>query len=139
MAATHYKLDELVEMGPEMRAFLYYWVQEVERNRFIQLGRTLGTYFQAGDIRRWARLAQGQGYDEFEDSDPISIPLTLALKPELKDWMIKLTSGLGTPQGYTKGKHEVLVDMGRFTKEEYVDFLTKRIIPERFQKPKAQS
>jgi hypothetical protein len=123
MAATHYKFDELIKMDGEIRAFLFFWVKEVEEERLRSLNRFLGVNFTAGEIRTWA-AKEGKG-GAFKDSDQIFIPLSIAIRPELRDGLMKLVGGVRLPEGYIKKPNEVVVDMGQVTPQEFIDFVNK--------------
>lgn len=121
MAATHYTYQQLSEMDAEIRAFLYFWVQERNKQQILELGRLLGAFFTAGEIRAWGSNDKGT----YRDEDPILIPLSLAIKPELRDGLRKMVGGVALPEGYAKGANEVVVDLGQVSTQEFIEFIEK--------------
>ncbi len=117
LAATNYRMEELIQMDPEIRAFLYHSVQKHQAEQMREFGRALGVYFTAGEIRSWTKGEGGKVY--YEDSDGLTLPLSLTLKPELRDHLTKLVSGTPLPRGYVKGDKEVVVDLGRVTTQQF--------------------
>lgn len=109
-------------------AFLTYWVNQVEERRISMLGRMLGVNFTAGEIRSWSKAGSERDY---KDKDNVLIPLSLIMKPELRDNLIKMVGGesMPLPKGYRKSRNEVVVDMGKVTPEEFIEFVKNKTPP----------
>jgi hypothetical protein len=122
LAATPYKISDLKVMEPEEVDFLYFWVKEVENSRMLQIGKLMGVCFTAGEIRSWGKKGQ-QG--EYKDEDKVLVPLSLILKGEFKEGLIRHVGGdmMPLPPGYRKGKNEVVVDMGKVSPEEFINWV----------------
>lgn len=122
-------------MDPEELQFRYFWAKEVERERMMQVAKMIGTAFTAGEVRKWAE--QGDGTREYKKNDLIYMPLTLALRPELREMLIKMVGadGLMMPKDYQGRKNEIMIDMGQVSHQEFRDFVEKKILP----KPKRQT
>ena len=116
-------------MEPEELAFLAFWVREVEEERMRTMGRFMGVNFTAKEIRTWSDSASNKDY---RDDDNVLVPLALVLKPELKESLIKLVGGssMPLPDGYRKAPNEVVVDLGRVSPEEFIEFVKSRRLPE---------
>ena len=116
-------------MDPEELQFRYFWIKEVERERMLQVSKQLGTAFTAGEIRNWAK--QGAGGGQYRKNDLVWLPLTLALRPDLREMLLKLVGGdgLAMPKGYRAKKNEVMVDLGQVTHQEFLDFVQHKILP----------
>jgi hypothetical protein len=118
-------------MSAEERAFLYYWVKEVENEKVAQLGRLLGTTFTAGEVRNWG-VASAQSSNLFQRNDKVFVPLALAIRPDYRESLIKYVGGDGIPlpKDYQKGKNEVVMDLSKVKPQEFLDFLGKKKLPE---------
>lgn len=115
-------------MEPEELEFLYFWVREVENERTMHLGKLLGTAFRAGDIRDWAKKGEQTTYKK---NDVVLMPLTLALRPDLREALIRMVgaAGLALPKGYTPTQNEQVVDLGQVSPQEFIDFVQKKKLP----------
>lgn len=102
--------------------FLHYWVKEVENTRMMQIGKLIGACFTAGEIRSWGKTGQT---GEYKDTDKVLVPLSLILKPQFKEGLIRFVGGdaMPLPDGYTKGAREVVVDMGKVSPQEFMDWV----------------
>jgi hypothetical protein len=107
-------------MDPDVRIFLHHWVRKVEKDRFQQLGRLMGVLFTAGEIRTWNK---GEGKGVFADQDPVSVPLTIAFRPELRDGLMRLVGGLTKPKDVKFGENEVVIDLGATSIEDFKAFV----------------
>lgn len=90
-----------------------------------QVGRMLGVFFKAGEVRTWKKTeGTGPGYG---DEDDILIPLSFMLRPEAREGIQKLVGaeGLALPDGYRKQGGEIIVDLGKVTPEEFQAFVDK--------------
>jgi len=128
-------LERFRLMDQEELQFRYFWAKEVERERMLQLGKMVGSTFTAGEIRKWS--AQGEGSNDYKKDDMVFLPLALALRPELRDILIKMVGGdggLAMPRDYQGQRNEVMVDLGKVSHQEFLDFVQKKILP----KPKSQ-
>jgi len=117
-------------MDIEELQFRYFWVKEVERDRMLQLGKMIGATFTAGDIRKWS--LQNAGTPDYKKDDMVFLPLALALRPELRDMLIKMVGGdggLAMPRDYQGQRNEVMVDLGKVSHQEFLDFVQKKILP----------
>lgn len=108
-------------MDPLRRAFLFFWVQESRRDQMRDVGRLLGANFSAGEIRMWSKGGNDKGV--YQDEDIIFLPLSLSIKPELREGLMKMVGGMPTPKGYRPGANEVLVDLGQTTVDQFKDFI----------------
>ena len=114
-------------MEPEERIFRAYWVRE-SRKEFVQdLGRLLGVMFKAGDIRNWK---DGGPAHIYQDEEDILVPLSIALRPELRDGLRQMVQGLAAPSDYSKKKGEIMVDLGRVSAEDFKYFLQHKRLPD---------
>ena len=114
-------------MSLEERAFLYFWTKEVENERLGQIGRLLGTTFEAKEIRSWSKGGSG----EYKDSDKVLVPLAMAIRPDYREGLMKLVGGGGMalPLDYKKKPNEVVLDMSKVSPQEFLDFFGKKKIP----------
>lgn len=104
-----------------------FWARE-SRKEFIQeIGKLLGVFFKAGDIRKWK---DDGGSGAYQDNDDILIPLSIALRPEMREHLQKMVGGMALPDGYKKGKFEQVVDLGRLPIEDFKYFLKHRKLPD---------
>lgn len=110
-------------MDPELRAFLFFWVRELQDDRMTALNRFLGVNFTAGEIRQWAAKIDTKG--AYKDSDNVFVPLSIAIRPELREGLVKLVGGVRLPDGYVKKPHEVVVDLGQVSTQDFIDFVNK--------------
>lgn len=117
-------------MEPEERVFLAFWVREARKEFMQDMGKLLGVLFNAGDIRSWEENKNGSTHT-YSDEENILIPLSIALKPELRDGLKQMVQGLATPEGYQKQKGEVMVDLGRVTAEDFRYFLKHKKLPDK--------
>jgi hypothetical protein len=115
-------------MEPEELVFLAFWVNEVEASKAKMLGRMLGVNFTAGEIRSWSKDGAAKDYG---DQDNVLVPLALVLKPELRDSLIKMVGGqaMPLPKEYRKGKNEIVVDMGKVSPQEFIEFVKNKTPP----------
>lgn len=123
-AKAQYTQADLMKLSPTVRAFLFFWVRENEREKNQEFGRMIGAHFTAGDIRAWGTGDKGI----YRDEDPIFMPLSLALRPELREGLSRMVGGVRLPSDYKKKANEVVVDMGQVTPKEFIDFVEKRRI-----------
>ena len=126
-AATNRSWEELRDLSLEERAFLYFWTKEVENERLGQIGRLLGTTFEAKEIRSWAKDGSG----EYKDSDKILVPLAMALRPDYREGLMKMVggSGMALPADYKKKTNEIVVDLSKVSPQEFLDFFGKQKLP----------
>lgn len=108
-------------MDPLRRAFIFFWIQERRRDAMGDLGRLLGANFKAGEIRMWSKGGNDKG--TYEDNDQIFLPLSLSIKPELREGLMRMVGGLTPPKGYRPGENEVLVDLGQTSVKEFIEFV----------------
>lgn len=121
MAATSRTLNELIEMDPLERSYLFFWVREREFDQMQQISRMLGVMFKAGEVRSWK---EGSG-DSLDDEDHLFVPLTFMLRPEAREGVKKMV-GNGLPlTDYRKAPNEVVVDLGQVSPEEFKEFVQK--------------
>ena len=115
-------------MEPEELVFLAFWVNQLEEKRALLFGRMLGVNFTAGEIRSWAKEG---GERDYKDQDNVLIPLSLIMKPELRDGLVKMVGGnsMPLPKDYRKGKNEIVVDLGKVTPEEFMEFVKNKKLP----------
>lgn len=125
---TKYTLAELIQLDPEVRAFLYTSGKGQDKEFFDLWGRMLGTMFYMDDIKKWSAKSEGGA-----NSNTIFMPLVLSLRPELREVLIKMSSGLVLPSEYNVKKGEVVVDLGQVSKDEFMHFLQHRKMPEGWQ------
>lgn len=111
-------------MDPIEREFLNYWIREREYDQVGQMGRLLGVMFQAGEVRSWREGGGGEGYD---DEDNILVPLTFALRPEAREAIRKMvgSDGMKLPEGYQKQSGEFVVDLGKVSPQDFIDFVNQ--------------
>lgn len=109
--------------------FIYFWIREHERQQLQQLGRLLGVSFEAHEVRGWAK--QGGAATRYKDHDAVLMPLTLALRPELREALIKMVglNGMSAPEGYQKRDGEFMVNLGDIPIEEFKNFLQYGVEP----------
>src|SRR5208282_4193376 len=109
-------------MESEVLDFIFFWVKETENSKMFQLGKLLGACFTAGEIRSWGKKGQS---NEYNNDDKVLVPLSLILKPDFKEGLIKFVGGdmMPLPDGYTKAKNEVVVDMGKVSPQEFMDWV----------------
>jgi len=115
--------EDLIAMDPIEREFLAYWTREREFEQMEQLGRLLGVMFDASEIRSWGKSGGGSGFD---DTDSVLVPLTFMLNPDSRQAIQKMVgsaSGLTLPAGYRKGQNEYVVDLGKVSPQEFMDFV----------------
>jgi len=107
------------------RDFLEYHLRKLDHEKMESFARYLGVQFTAGEIRQWGGTGKGRDY---LDADPILMPLTLALRPELQQALIKMVGGQGVPlpAEYQRGKNEVVVDLGKVTPDEFMAFFKNK-------------
>ena len=129
-AATNRSWEELRELSLEERAFLYFWTKEVENERIGQIGRLLGTTFEAREIRSWAKA--GGNAAEYKDSDKVLVPLAMAIRPDYREGLMKLVggSGMALPPEYQKKKNEIVMDLSKVSPQEFLDFFGKKKLPQ---------
>lgn len=129
MAASHRQtsFEELAAMHPLDRDFLAFWVREREYDQMQQLGRLMGVFFNAGEVRKWKGEGGKPDGSGFEDEDNILVPLAFMLRPEARESIQKMVGqdGLALPQGYRRKEGEVVVDLGKVSKEEFLEFVEK--------------
>ena len=128
MGAKDYRLDEFKNMSPEELEFLYFWAREVENEKMLAVGKLLGTYFVAEEIRSWAKANSGTNL--YKDKDKVLVPLSLALRPELKEALIKLVGNMPLPQDYKKGDKEIVIDLSRVSPEDFQYFMKHKRLPD---------
>lgn len=127
VAQARYTHDDILKLDPDIRSFLFYYVKEGQREQFRELGRMLGSNFTAGEIRNWGNnkdsVASRGGV--YRDGDPIFMPLSIAIKPELREGLMRMVGGVAPPMGYKKRPNEVIVDLGQVTPKEFIDFVNQ--------------
>lgn len=109
-------------MESEILDFIYFWVKEVENSRMMQIGKLIGACFTAGEIRSWGRKGTNS---EYKDEDKVLVPLSLILKPDFKEGLIRFVGGdmMPLPDGYHKAKNEIVVDMGKVSPQEFMNWV----------------
>lgn len=105
---------------------MYHSVQEFWKGRIKDLGKLLGAYFTVGEVREWSRKDSG---GSFRDEDPIFLPLSLSIKPELREGLMKMVGGMPLPKEYRKAENEVVVDLGQVTAKEFIEFIEQNRNP----------
>jgi hypothetical protein len=112
-------------MDPLERDFLAFWSREKEFDQMQQIGKLMGVFFNAGEVRSWK--GEGGSATGFEDGDNVLVPLTFMLRPESREAVQKIVGldGLALPPGYRKGAKEMVVDLGKVTPEEFKAFVEK--------------
>lgn len=128
MGAKNYRIEDFRGMDPEELEFIYFWAREAENEKMMALGKLLGTYFLAEEIRSWAR--PGNGSNLYKDKDKVLLPLSIALRPELKEALVKLVGHMPLPQDYKKGTKEVVIDLSRVSTEDFKYFMEHKRLPE---------
>jgi hypothetical protein len=125
-------------MESEVMDFIYFWVKEVENTRMMQIGKLIGACFTAGEIRSWGKAGPAS---EYKNEDRVLVPLSLILKPEFKEGLIKFVGGdmMPLPPGYAKAKNEVVVDMGKVSPKEFMDWVKSVNEAGKGQKPRESS
>jgi hypothetical protein len=128
-AATNRSWEELRDLSLEERAFLYFWVKEVENERLGQIGRLLGTTFSAGEIRSWGKK-NGESA-EYKNADKVLVPLAFAIRPEFREGLMRMvgSAGMVLPSGYKKAPNEVVVDLSKVSPQEFLDFFGQKKLP----------
>jgi hypothetical protein len=128
-AASPPPLKEILKLDQEERAFLLYWIQQQERDRALTMGQLLGVSYTVGELRSWKEKKEADTVN-LPDDYRITLPLTLLLKPELREGLIKtFVSGMSLPPEYRKGEHEVVVDLSKVTTEEFKAFFKNKQMP----------
>lgn len=131
LAATTRSFDELIEMDPIERDFMAYWIREREYDQMQQLGRLLGVFFNAGEVRGWK--GQGEtGAGGYDDTDNLLVPLSFMLRPEARDGIQKMvgSAGLALPKEYKVRNGEIVVDLGQVDPKEFIEFVNRnRVVP----------
>jgi hypothetical protein len=119
-------LSDLISMDPIEREFLSYWTREREYDQMQQLGRLMGVFFNAGEVRSW-KADGGERASSLEDEDNLLIPLSFMIRPEGREAIQKMvgTGGLALPKGYRQAPGEVVVDLGKVSPEEFKSFVEK--------------
>lgn len=117
-------------MEPEERAFLAYWVRQARQEQMSEVGKLLGVFFSVGEIRRWGAQDSGKEHT-YRDEENILIPLSIVLKPELREGLKKMVGGLALPDGYKKGAKEVVVDLGGVSPEDFMYFAKHGRLPDK--------
>lgn len=104
----------------------------------MQIGKLIGACFTAGEIRSWGKRGQSS---EYKNDDKVLVPLSLILKPEFKEGLIKFVGGdmMPLPDGYAKAKNEVVVDMGKVSPEEFMNWVKQVNLANNTKKPKETS
>ena len=77
-------------------------------------------------------VLQNAGTPDYKKDDMVFLPLALALRPELRDMLIKMVGGdggLAMPRDYQGQRNEVMVDLGKVSHQEFLDFVQKKILP----------
>jgi hypothetical protein len=115
-------------MEPEERAFIAYWVRESRREQMSEIGKLLGVFFSVGEIRKWG--GPDTGNHTYRDDENILIPLSIVLKPELREGLKKMVGGLALPDGYKKGAQEVMVDLGGVSPDDFMYFAKHGRLPD---------
>lgn len=116
-----YTHDEILKMDPEVQAFLSYWVQKIQADQFNTLGRLLGVLYTAGEIREWGKQSGEKG--SYQDADPVNMPLTMALRPELREGLVRLVGGLTLSKDIKVGQNEMVLDLGRTSIQDFKEFV----------------
>lgn len=128
-AKANFSKEEIQAMPQVVRSFLYFWCREIERERNQEFGRLLGAHFTAGEVRRWQTGSGDKG--TYADEDVLFIPLSLAMKPELREGLTRMVGGVRLPTDYKKAANEVVVDMGQVSPEAFKEFVRRnRIVPQ---------
>lgn len=116
-------------MDHEERAFLAYWVREARREQMAEMGKLLGVFFSVGEIRSWGAPDSGKP-TVYKDNENILVPLSIVLKPELREGLKKMVGGLALPDGYKKGAKEVVVDLGGVSPDDFMYFAKHGRLPD---------
>lgn len=113
-------------MDPVERNFIAFWLKEREQDQMTQIGRLLGVFFKAGEVRRWKESGPGGG-SGYDDEDHVLVPLSFMIRPESREGIQRLvgTEGLALPKEYQKAANETVVDLGQVSPEAFKEFVNR--------------
>ena len=116
-------IHDFFALDPDVMTFVSHWAKKSEQDAFDILGKMLGASWPVSDIRAMAN--QTNTPKKYSDDDKVFLPMTLAINPEIKDWLIK-TVGRGSFIGggeYAAGRSEKIVEMAEMTPQEFMSWM----------------
>lgn len=84
----------------------------------------LGTYWTVEDIRNLDKKQKGTS--NYANDDTVVLPLTLAVNPQIKEWLVKMVGkGVAIAGGdYAPQQGEQIVELGEMSKEAFINWIS---------------
>lgn len=131
MGAGLYKFHECRDLSLEEMDFIIFHHRKQGDAQLMALGKLLGTSFPAGEIRSWGNEKSNSGSVSYKDTDNVVMPLSLVLKPELREHLKKIVGNtLRIEGGYKPKEGEQVVSLGQVSTEDFRYWLKHRTLPE---------
>ena len=137
VGALNYKLEDCKKLSLLEMEFIIHHHRKVVADQFSSLGKLLGTSFSMDEIKTWDKQeTNSQKQQQVVKSNLAIIPLSFALKPEIRDSFVKLAKQSSESLNINaeiKGEvkeGEIYVPLGMIPVEDYKEFLRTKKLPE---------
>ena len=125
IAKLGWKFEYVSSLSSLQLQYVYYWLSKVDTDWFNRLEDALGTRWNSDKIKGLLGGGSKSTQDEFR------VPLSLVIRPELRDTLkkeIDATIGYSGAE-YKPGEEEKVEDLSTWSVEEFKDLIERRGIP----------
>ncbi len=115
----------------EVMDFIIHHHKQFEDSRILSFAKLLGASFTAGEIRSWSKQSSGGEAKIYKNHENVVVPLSLVLKPELREQLKKMVGNTIQPAGdYVPKEGENVIHLGQVSTEDFKYWLRNRKLPE---------